>query len=383
MPAALREHPMPDHPPTRILVVDDEARQMTALCETLRDHGYETTGYSSSAAALAALRESKFDLLLTDLMMPEMDGIAFLRAAREIDGDLVGIMMTGHGTIDSAIEAMKAGALDYILKPFKLSVVLPVLSRALTVQRLRLENAALERRVRQRTSELEAANKELEAFAYSVSHDLRAPLRHIDAFTHRLLKDYGPQLPPGANDLVQRVCHSAQRLGLLIDDLLNLSRFSRQPLAKRTVNLASLVDQALNELEGEREGRQVEIRRGHLPECLGDASLLRQVFINLLANALKFTRKREQAIVEIDCQEQSGELLCTVRDNGAGFDMQYAGKLFGVFQRLHPSEEFEGTGVGLSIVDRIINRHGGRIWAQAEVDKGATFHFTLPCAPKG
>jgi two-component system sensor histidine kinase/response regulator len=374
---------MPDHPPTRILVVDDEARQMTALCETLRDHGYETTGYSSSAAALAALRESKFDLLLTDLMMPEMDGIAFLRAAREIDGDLVAIMMTGHGTIDSAIEAMKAGALDYILKPFKLSVVLPVLSRALTVQRLRLENAALERRVAQRTAELEAANQELEAFAYSVSHDLRAPLRHIDGFTHKLLKDHGPQIPPGAQDLLQRVCHSAQRLGLLIDDLLNLSRFSRQPLAKRIVSLAGLVEQVLHELEGEREGRHVEIRRGHLPECLGDASLLRQVFINLLANAFKFTRKREQAIVEVGCEEISGELLCTVRDNGAGFDMQYAGKLFGVFHRLHPADEFEGTGVGLSIVHRIIHRHGGRVWAEAEVDKGATFRFTLPTAPKG
>ena len=369
---------MPNHPLTRILVVDDEARQMTALCDTLRDHGYETTGYSSSAAALAALKESKFNLVLTDLMMPEMDGIALLRAAHQIDGDLVGIMMTGHGTIDTAIESMKAGALDYILKPFKLSVVLPVLSRALTVQRLRLENAALERRVRERTAELEAANKELEAFSYSVSHDLRAPLRHIDAFSHRLVKDYGTQFPPAAQHLLQRVCHGAQRLGLLIDDLLNLSRFSRQPLASRTVSLARLVEQVLSDLQGDREGRQVEIRLGHLPECLGDASLLRQVFINLLANSLKFTRKREKAVIEIECQEQPGELLCIIRDNGAGFDMQYAGKLFGVFQRLHSADEFEGTGVGLSIVHRIIHRHGGRISAEAEVDKGPTIHFTLP-----
>jgi two-component system sensor histidine kinase/response regulator len=372
---------MQDHPLTRILVVDDEARQMTALCETLRDHGYETTGYSSGLAALAALKESKFDLLLTDLMMPEIDGIALLRAAHEIDPDLVSIMMTGHGTIDTAIEAMKAGALDYILKPFKLSVVLPVLSRALTVQRLRLENAALERRVRERTAELEAANQELEAFSYSVSHDLRAPLRHIDAFTHRLVKDFGAQLPPAAQDLLQRVCHGAQRLGILIDDLLNLSRFSRQPLAKRIVNLASLVDQVLADHQSEREGRDVEFRIGHLPECLGDASLLKQVFINLLSNALKFTRKCEKAIIEIECQERPGELECIVRDNGAGFDMQYAGKLFGVFQRLHSVDEFDGTGVGLSIVHRIVLRHGGRVWAEAEVGKGATFHFTLSQPP--
>jgi hypothetical protein len=372
---------MQDHPLTRILVVDDEARQMTALCETLRDHGYETTGYSSSIAALAALKESKFDLLLTDLMMPEMDGIALLRAAHELDRDLVSIMMTGHGTIDTAIEAMKAGALDYILKPFKLSVVLPVLSRALTVQRLRLENAALERRVRERTAELEAANQELEAFSYSVSHDLRAPLRHIDAFTHRLMKDFGAQLPPPAQDLLQRVCHGAQRLGMLIDDLLNLSRFSRQSLAKKIVNLASLVEQVLADLQGERDGREVEFRLGPLPECLGDASLLKQVFMNLLSNALKFTRKCEKAVIEIECHERPGELECLVRDNGAGFDMQYAGKLFGVFQRLHSVEEFDGTGVGLSIVHRIILRHGGRVWAEAEVDKGATFHFSLPVAP--
>ena len=187
-----------------------------------------------------------------------------------------------------------------------------------------------------------------------------------------------PSSRPAAQQLLNRLCHGAQRLGLLIDDLLNLSRFSRQPLEKETVNLARLVEQALGDLHGEREGRQVEIRLGHLPECLGDASLLKQVMINLLANALKFTRKREKAFIEIECQEQSEELVCTIKDNGAGFDMQYAGKLFGVFQRLHSADEFEGTGVGLSIVHRIVHRHGGRVWAEAEVDKGATFHFTIP-----
>ncbi|MDR3404911.1 MAG: response regulator [Chthoniobacter sp.] len=362
----------------RLLVVDDEVRQMTALCDTLRDHGYETTGFSAGQAALDAMRKMKFDLLLTDLMMPGMDGITLLRAALELDPDLVGIVMTGHGTIDTAVEAMKTGALDYILKPFKLSAVIPVLSRAMTVRRLRRENAELAQRVRERTDELEAANKELEAFSYSVSHDLRAPLRHIDGFSQLLMSGYGEQLPPAAQRLLQNVCNSAERLGNLINDLLNFSRLSRQPLNKQNVRISSLVQQVLEELQAEREGRQVDIRIGSLPDCLGDASLLKQVFVNLLSNALKFTRQRGPAIIEIGSREEAGELVYFVRDNGAGFDMQFASKLFGVFQRLHGPDQFEGTGVGLSIVQRIIHRHGGRIWAEAELDKGATFHFTLP-----
>lgn len=376
---------MPDAATARILIVDDEAPQMKALCDTLRDEGYETTGFTSAREALAALRETKYDLLLTDLMMPEMDGISLLRAAQEADRQLAGIVMTGHGTIDTAVEAMRSGAFDYILKPFKLSVVIPVLSRALTVRRLRLENAELEQRVRKHTTELEAANqalesanKELEAFSYSVSHDLRAPLRHIDGFTQMLLNNYGTQFSPPAQRLLNRVCEGAQRLGELIDDLLNFSRLSRQPLQMRIVSLGSLVEQVLSEFQSEREGRDVVIRVGHLPDCLGDASLLKQVFVNLVSNALKFTRQREQAVIEIDCREQSGELLCFVRDNGAGFDMKYADKLFGVFQRLHREDQFDGTGVGLSIVQRVVHRHNGRVWAEAAVDQGATLYFTLP-----
>jgi signal transduction histidine kinase len=377
-------------PPARLLVVDDEARQMTALCDTLRDEGYEVSGFSSGPAALDALREQSFDLLLTDLMMPGMDGITLLRAAHEVDADLAGVLMTGHGAIDTAVEAMKAGALDYVLKPFKLSAVLPVLARALTLRRLRLENAVLERNVRERTAELEAANrelenanKELEAFSYSVSHDLRAPLRHIDGFSQLLEESHGAELSPPAQRLLQKVRDGASRLGGLIDDLLDFSRLSRQPLTMRTVSISQLVRSVLDELEPDRAGREVELRIGELPDCLGDITLLKQVFINLLSNALKFTRKREKALVEVGCDQGSGELVYFVRDNGAGFDMRYATRLFGVFQRLHSADQFEGTGVGLSIVQRIIHRHGGDISVEAEVDKGAHFRFTLPAAPGG
>lgn len=368
----------PPVPIARLLIVDDEAPQMTALCNTLEDADYSVTGFTSAGNSLAALREQRFDLLLTDLMMPEMDGIALLRAAQEIDRDLVGIVMTGHGTIDTAIEAMKAGALDYIIKPFKLSVILPVISRALAMRRLRLENAALERHVRERTAELEAANKELEAFSYSVSHDLRAPLRAVGAFSSILLEEFSAQMPAEAQRLLNTVTTNARRMEQLIEDLLHFSRLSRQPLSQRPVNIPALVREVLEELHKDHGDRDIEIEMGDLPDCVGDPALLRQVFVNLLSNAFKYTQGKDKTMVEVGCRQQAGEKVYFVRDNGAGFDMRYAGKLFGVFQRLHSAEQFEGTGVGLSIVQRIIQRHGGRIWAEADVDKGATFHFNLP-----
>lgn len=365
-------------PLPRLLIVDDETAQMTALTRTLRDEGFATTGFSSSRAALTALRGQEFDLVITDLRMPEMDGISFLRQALEARPSLVVIVMTGHGTIDSAVEAMKAGAFDYILKPFSLSLILPVLSRALAVQRLRVENARLEQSVRERTAALEAINKELEAFSYSVSHDLRAPLRHIDGFIHMLLKDHAAHLSAEGQRLAGNVSERAQYMRRLIDDLLNLSRLGRQPLAKRPVCLQKLAQEIFAELHEERAGREIDFQMENLPDCEGDLALLRQVLINLLSNALKFTRHRPRAQIEFAGRREGPELIYFVRDNGAGFDMQYAERLFGVFQRLHRPQEFEGTGVGLSIVQRIIARHGGRVWAEAEVDRGATFYFTLP-----
>ena len=239
---------MPTTPIAKLLIVDDEAAQMKALCNTLEDEGYATTGFTFAKEALSELRSQPFDLVLTDLMMPEMDGISLLRAAHEIDSNVVGIVMTGHGAIDTAVEAMKAGALDYILKPFKLSGILPVLSRALGVRRLRMENEELQQRVRERTSELEAANKELEAFSYSISHDLRAPLRGIGAFSTILLQEHSSQMPAEARRLLDIVTTSARRMEQLIEDLLRFSKLSRQPLSKQPVNIPALVRVTLEEL---------------------------------------------------------------------------------------------------------------------------------------
>jgi signal transduction histidine kinase len=235
----------------------------------------------------------------------------------------------------------------------------------------------LEQRVIERTAQLEAANKELEAFSYSISHDLRAPLRAIHGFSRILLEEHAPHLADEAQRYLHLVRDNAQRMGQLIDDLLAFARLSRQPLKCQRVVCADLVRQVLEDLSGEHAGRRVDIAVGDLPLCQADPALLKQVLVNLCMNALKFTRQREVAVIEIGCCEASGECVYFVKDNGIGFDMQYVGKLFGVFQRLHRANEYDGTGVGLAIVQRIISRHGGRVWAEAAVNQGATFYFTL------
>jgi PAS domain S-box-containing protein len=262
--------------------------------------------------------------------------------------------------------------------------VIQCIVRDVTARR-KAEEAVIER-----TAQLEAANKELESFSYSVSHDLRAPLRAMDGFSQAVLEDYGAQLPEEGRRYLQTIREGAQQMGALIDALLTFSRLSRLPLNRRTVDTGGLVRDTIKELDSQREGRRIEIRVGDLPPCHGDPALLKQVWLNLLSNAFKYTRQREPAVIEVGCRrepvsaqgygeagKEKDENVYFVRDNGTGFDMRYAGKLFGVFQRLHRVEEFEGTGVGLAIVDRLIHRHGGRVWAEAAVDRGATFYFTL------
>ncbi|MCE1253213.1 MAG: ATP-binding protein [Anaerolineae bacterium] len=249
--------------------------------------------------------------------------------------------------------------------------------RKLAEEELRKYQGHLEELVSARTLELQTLNKELESFAYSISHDLRAPLRHIDGFSHALLEDYGDQIPPEALDYLQRVRKGTQHMSDLIDGLLRLSRLTRQPLTLESVQPALIIQAALDDLSIEQEKRVIDIDLKDLPECQADPILLRQVYINLLSNAIKYTRPCNPARIEVGCMQQDGKCVYYVRDNGIGFDPVYADKLFGVFQRLHTESEFSGTGVGLAIVQRIIHRHGGKIWAESRLNQGAVFYFTL------
>ena len=376
----------------KVLLIEDNPGDARLIQEMLSEDGhhvFELVHADQLSKGFECLERGSVDVILLDLGLPDSQGIDTLNALLSKAQQISIIVQTGLADEELAIKAVKAGAQDYLIKG---QIDSRLLSRSIryAIERKKMTeelretrdylqklNDELERRVAERTAHLEAANKDLEAFSYSVSHDLRAPLRSIDGFSQIVLEDYTDKLDDQGKDYLGRIRAASQRMALLIDDLLNLSRISQAELSREQVNLSNLATSILEELKRNEPARQVEflVQEGLIDS--GDQRLLRIVLENLLGNAWKFTSKHARAKIEFGQLKIGMRDVYFVRDNGAGFDMAYADKLFVPFQRLHSLSEFSGTGIGLATVQRIIQRHGGAVWAEGALGKGATFYFSF------
>lgn len=408
--------------PKRILAVDDSATFLGELCDQLRAEGYDVVAAHSGAEALELLGTQPVDGILLDLLMPVMSGQETCRRIKAEPAwrDIPLVILTALDESAAMIEGINAGADDYIAKSGDFEILKARLRAQLRRKQFEDENRDIREQLHRREMEavetqalrelaegratliatleqknadllrtneelqkakdaVEFANKELESFSYSVSHDLRSPLRHIDGFTGLLAKADGHLVSDRGRHYLAQISDSARQMGMLIDDLLIFSRMARSEMNIGPVDLQQLVDETIQGLSPETQQRNIRWERNALPVMPGDRSMLRQVFVNLLSNAVKYTRPRDPAVIEIGCQDETAhDVVVFVRDNGVGFDMEFADKLFGIFQRLHRAEDFEGTGIGLANVRRIITRHGGRTWAESKPDSGATLFFSLP-----
>ncbi len=333
----------------------------------------------SLAAGLEYLRGDKIDIVLLDLTLPDSQELNTFKKVKAQVPDIPIVVMSGLEDERIAMDAVKKGAQDYLVKGridrnlLKRSILYAI-ERNRAEKQIRRLNLELEKSL----MELKEVNKELEAFSYSVSHDLRAPLRAITGFSNILLEDYTDTLDAEGKRLLNVIQSNTKKMGQLIDDLLSFSRLGRKEIKKSNVNMEDLAKSIFEELRIIDPERITKLNLQTLPPARGDPTLIREVFVNLLTNAIKFTKNTLNAVIEIGGESKGRENIYYVKDNGVGFDMEYVNKLFGVFQRLHSDKEFEGTGVGLAIVQRVIHRHGGKVWAEGKVNEGATFYFTLP-----
>jgi len=360
--------PVATSPRPSVLVVDDNA-DLRGYLTGLLSARYDVSVATDGQAALEAIRARRPDLVVSDVMMPRLDGIGLVQALRADPAtlDLPVILLSARAGEDASVQGIDSGSDDYLVKPFSARELLARVGTHLQLARMR----------RELTGELERANRELDAFSYSVSHDLRAPLRAIDGFARALLRNHAAALDEGGRHYLDRIVSGVGRMSTLIDALLELARISRAAVSKTNVDLSALAGEVAADLRAAQPDRAVTVDIEPGLVARGDHRLLSVVLVNLIGNAWKFTARTAAARIEV--ARHFGEPHAfSVRDNGAGFDMAYAGRLFAPFQRFHAGSEFAGTGIGLATVQRVVTRHGGRIWAEAAPDRGAAFFFTLP-----
>ena len=362
------------HEIVNILLVDDEPGGLLALEAILEPLGQKLITARSGHEALRHLLAHDFALILLDIRMPDLDGFQTAALIRERGRNRVTPIIFLTASDESEAQKFRGdavGAVDYVFKPLQPEILRSKVS-------VFVDLARTTEVMRKQAAELEAANRDLESFSYSVSHDLRAPLRAIDGYSNILRESCGDRLGDEDQRLLGKILENTQRMGTLIEDLLAFSQLGRRPIFAAEIDMEALAREVVDELRS-APGQQVpDCVLKPLPAGWGDRSLVRQVWLNLLSNAIKFTGASEVPSIELGGSSEDGRNVYYVKDNGAGFDMRYYSKLFGVFQRLHSSREFPGTGVGLAIVQRVVVRHGGRVWAEGKPGKGATFYFALP-----
>jgi signal transduction histidine kinase len=364
----------------KILIVDDKPENLVALETVLKELDIEVVKALGGNQALQETIYNDFALALLDVQMPEMDGYELAGILREEEktAKLPIIFISAVYTDNlNVFKGYEQGAFSFITKPFQPELLINKVNFFIEKYLQERAVAELTESLKMKNDELVSINKELDAFSYSVSHDLRAPLRALNGYTQMLENDITDILSEESKRYLAAISANAKRMGTLIDGLLYFSKLGRKPLMKQEVNMTKMVEQIIKELKASSE-LKASFKVHALPPVQADDTLITQVMANLIDNAVKYSSKKDRPEIEIGAISHGHEIRYYVKDNGAGFDMQYADKLFGVFQRLHSHAEFEGTGIGLSIVDRIIKRHGGKVWAESEIDKGATFYFSLP-----